>query len=67
MWQAVIKVSAIEPDCQIVTAPAAVFTTEAAVKAAYESGKLNRDVIIILRPRAQWQAACPIAQPHPSG
>ncbi|MGB2492466.1 MAG: dihydroxy-acid dehydratase, partial [Candidatus Puniceispirillum sp.] len=29
--KAVIKVSAVEPDCQIVTAPAAVFTTEAAV------------------------------------
>lgn len=47
--KAVIKVSAVEPDCQIVTAPAAVFTTEAAVKAAYESGELSRDVIIVLR------------------
>jgi len=47
--KAVIKVSAVEPDCQIVTAPAAVFTTEAAVKVAYESGELNRDVIIVLR------------------
>ena len=44
-----IKVSAVTPKHHVITAPAAVFTTEAEVKAAYESGALKRDVIIVLR------------------
>lgn len=47
--KAVIKVSAVAPKHHVITAPAAVFTTEAEVKVAYESGALKRDVIIVLR------------------
>jgi phosphogluconate dehydratase len=47
--KAVIKVSAVAPEHHVITAPAAVFTTEAEVKVAYESGALKRDVIIVLR------------------
>ena len=47
--KAVIKISAVAPDRHKVTAPAAVFSDEASVKAAYASGELDRDVIIVVR------------------
>ena len=46
---AVIKISAVDPSRHHITAPAAVFHDEAAVKAAYQAGDLNRDVIVVVR------------------
>lgn len=57
--KAVIKISAVAPERHIVTAPAAVFTTEAAVKAAYEQGALNRDVIVVLRAQGPMATGMP--------
>ena len=47
--KAVIKISAVSPDRHVITAPAAVFTTESDVKAAYEAGALDRDVVVVVR------------------
>ena len=49
LGKAVIKISAVAEDRHVIEAPAAVFTDEAAVKAAYADGKLNRDVIVVVR------------------
>ena len=46
--KAVIKISAVNPEHHKITAPAAVFTHEADVKAAYKGGSLNRDVIVVV-------------------
>jgi len=47
--KAVIKISAVSPDRHVITAPAAVFTNEGDVKAAYETGGLDRDVVVVVR------------------
>ena len=55
LGRAVIKISAVAPEHQIVEAPARVFTTQAQVAAAYKAGELNRDVVVVVReqgPRA---------------
>ena len=55
LGRAVTKVSAVDPSRHTVSAPAAVFETEAEVKAGFEAGKLDRDVIVVVRgqgPRA---------------
>ena len=55
MGEAVIKISAIDLDRQIIEAPCAVFENEAAVKKAFQDCDLNRDVVIVVRgqgPRA---------------
>ncbi len=44
----VIKVSAVAPEHQLVRAPAAVFSNEADVKAAYQAGALARDVFVVV-------------------
>ncbi|MEY3004215.1 MAG: hypothetical protein RLZZ491_1391 [Pseudomonadota bacterium] len=52
---AVMKVSAVDPARHIIEAPAAVFDDQAAVKAAFQRGDLNRDVVVVVRfqgPRA---------------
>jgi len=49
LGRAVIKVSAVDPAHHRISAPAAVFTTEADVKNAFAEGKLNRDVAVVLR------------------
>ena len=46
--KAVIKVSAVKPEHQKITAPAAVFTNEADVKAAFAAGDLARDVVVVV-------------------
>jgi phosphogluconate dehydratase len=46
--KAVIKISAVNPEHHMITAPAAVFTHEADVKVAYNEGALNRDVIVVV-------------------
>jgi phosphogluconate dehydratase len=51
----VIKVSAVKPENRIVEAPAAVFETQEDALQAFRDGKLNRDVVVVLRfqgPRA---------------
>lgn len=48
LGKAVIKVSAVAEQHHIVTAPAKVFTSEAAVKIAFEDGLLNQDVVVVV-------------------
>lgn len=49
LGQAIMKISAVDPDNRVVTAPAAVFHDQAAVKAAFQAGDLNRDVVVVVR------------------
>ncbi|MBF9047281.1 phosphogluconate dehydratase [Rhodobacterales bacterium LSUCC0031] len=51
----VMKVSAVDPARHVIEAPAAIFESQAAVKAAFQRGDLNRDVVVVVRfqgPRA---------------
>jgi phosphogluconate dehydratase len=55
LGRAVIKVSAVQPEHQVVEAPALVFTDQAQVSAAFKEGRLSRDVVVVVReqgPRA---------------
>jgi phosphogluconate dehydratase len=55
LGRAVIKVSAVKPENRVVEAPAAVFETQEDALQAFQDGKLDRDVIVVLRfqgPRA---------------
>ncbi|MFS0711623.1 phosphogluconate dehydratase [Brevundimonas phoenicis] len=55
LGRAVIKISAVKPQNRIVEAPAAVFETQEDALQAFKDGKLNRDVVVVLRfqgPRA---------------
>ncbi|CAN5342286.1 phosphogluconate dehydratase [soil metagenome] len=55
LGRAVIKISAVKPENRIVEAPAEVYETQEAVLADFKAGKLDRDVIVVLRfqgPRA---------------
>jgi len=45
---AVIKISAVLPHRRQITAPAAIFRSEEQVKEAYQSGDLQRDVIVVV-------------------
>ncbi|MEM6534597.1 MAG: phosphogluconate dehydratase, partial [Pseudomonadota bacterium] len=45
----VIKISAVKPDRHVIEAPARVFDNQHAVKAAFEAGELDRDVVVIVR------------------
>ncbi|MFN3932166.1 MAG: phosphogluconate dehydratase [Brevundimonas sp.] len=49
LGRAVIKVSAVKPENRIVEAPAAVFETQEDALQAFRDGKLDRDVIVVLR------------------
>ncbi len=49
LGRAVIKISALQPDCYVVEAPAEVFSRQEDVVHAFESGQLNRDVIVVVR------------------
>lgn len=49
LGRGVIKVSAVKPEHQAVSAPARVFDTQAAVRTAFEAGELNEDLVIIVR------------------
>ncbi|MGJ5621210.1 phosphogluconate dehydratase [Sulfitobacter sp. MF3-043] len=46
---AVTKVSAVKPEHHVVEAPARVFHDQDAVKAAYQAGEFNSDVIVVVR------------------
>ncbi|HWL61701.1 MAG TPA: phosphogluconate dehydratase [Steroidobacteraceae bacterium] len=55
LGRAVIKVSAVRPEHQVVEAPAQVFTSQQQVLEAFRAGHLERDVVVVLRgqgPRA---------------
>ena len=55
LGRAVIKVSAVAPDAQNITAPARVFADQNAVLAAFKAGELDGDFVVIVRfqgPRA---------------
>ncbi len=55
LGRAVIKVSAVKPENRIVEAPAAVFETQEDALQAFKDGRLDRDVVVVLRfqgPRA---------------
>ncbi|UZK70040.1 phosphogluconate dehydratase [Sphingomonas sp. S1-29] len=55
LGRACIKVSAVEPDRWIIEAPARVFATQAEVQTAFQTGELDRDVVVVVRfqgPRA---------------
>ena len=49
LGRGVMKASAVAPERHIVEAPAKVFHTQDAVKAAFKAGELNQDTIIVVR------------------
>ncbi|HEV7694222.1 MAG TPA: dihydroxy-acid dehydratase, partial [Hyphomonadaceae bacterium] len=55
LGRGVIKISSVPPDRRRIDAPAAVFESQAAFTAAFKAGKLDRDVVAVVRfqgPRA---------------
>ena len=55
LGEGVMKVSAVRPEHRVVEAPVAVFHSQEAVKAAFQAGELDRDVVVLVRfqgPRA---------------
>jgi phosphogluconate dehydratase len=55
LGRAVIKTSAVQPQHRVVCAPARVFDSQEAVAAAFESGRLDADAVVVVRfqgPRA---------------
>lgn len=55
LGQGVIKISAVAPEHHIITAPARVFHTQDAVKAAFTAGEFTTDCVVVVRfqgPRA---------------
>lgn len=49
LGRAVIKVSAVKPENRVVEAPAAVFDSQEAALEAFNQGRLDRDVVVVLR------------------
>ena len=49
LGRGVIKVSAVEPQHRIVEAPVKVFEEQNDLKAAFDAGELDRDVIVVVR------------------
>ena len=62
LGRAVMKISAVDASRHVITAPAAIFETEAQVKAAFEAGSLARDVIVVVR--GQGPAATGMPELH---
>ncbi len=55
LGRSVIKVSAVKPEHQVVEAPALVFTDQRQVTEAFRAGRLDQDVVVVVReqgPRA---------------
>jgi len=55
LGRAVMKVSAVKPENQVVEAPAIVFDSQEALSEAFKAGRLNRDFVAVIRfqgPRA---------------
>lgn len=49
LGRGVIKISAVKPERHVVEAPARVFENQDDVKAAFQAGELDRDVVIVVR------------------
>ncbi|WP_416915844.1 MAG: phosphogluconate dehydratase [Roseicyclus sp.] len=49
LGRGVMKVSAVAPDRHVIEAPAAIFEDQADVKKAFQSGQLDRDVVVVVR------------------
>jgi phosphogluconate dehydratase len=49
LGDSIAKTSAVKPEHQVVEAEARVFHEQSAVKAAFEAGELDRDVIVVVR------------------
>ncbi len=49
LGRAVIKVSAVKPECRVIEAPARVFTDQESVQEAFRRGDLHRDVVVVVR------------------
>ncbi|WP_438403366.1 phosphogluconate dehydratase [Aeromonas veronii] len=49
LGRAVVKVSAVAPEYRVIEAPARVFSSQHAVEAAYKTGDLNQDAVIVVR------------------
>ncbi|MCR9223031.1 MAG: phosphogluconate dehydratase [Hyphomonas sp.] len=49
LGRGVIKISAVKPDRHVTEAPARVFDSQDGVKAAFQAGELDRDVVIVVR------------------
>ena len=55
LGEGVIKVSAVDPARHVIEAPARVFQSQEAVKAAFQAGEFTQDVVVVVRfqgPRA---------------
>ncbi|NHB77320.1 phosphogluconate dehydratase [Rhodobacter calidifons] len=49
LGRGVIKVSAVAPDRQVIEAPARVFHSQEAVKAAFKAGEFTSDTVVVVR------------------
>ncbi len=49
LGRGIMKVSAVAPERHVIEAPVAVFHDQAAVKAAFKDGALDRDVVVVVR------------------
>jgi phosphogluconate dehydratase len=49
LGRGVMKVSAVAPERHVIEAPAAVFHDQSAVKDAFRAGRLDRDVVVVVR------------------
>jgi phosphogluconate dehydratase len=49
LGRGVMKVSAVAPERHVVEAPAAIFEDQADVKKAFQTGQLDRDVVVVVR------------------
>jgi len=49
LGRAVIKASAVPEDRHTIEAPCRIFTTQAAMLAAFDAGELERDVVVVVR------------------
>lgn len=55
LGRGVIKISAVKPEHRLVEAPVRLFSDQSQLKAAFDAGELNRDVVVVVRfqgPRA---------------
>ncbi len=60
--RAIMKVSAVKPEHRVVEAPARVFETQEAVKAAFKAGEFTSDVVVVVR--FQGPQACGMPELH---
>jgi phosphogluconate dehydratase len=51
LGRAVIKISAVPPECHVIEAPARVFDNQEGLLAAFKAGELQRDFVAVVR----WQ------------